>query len=125
MLAPLKVTYPILFWAGLRHFGVAGRVPLDRIELSEQLAARTQEAIESETKFTRMAEFAPVGIFIANKEGTITFTNGVFHSLTRLPKDAAGERWIEVVKDEDKHILESLWNDIVSNGILLFILIKL
>lgn len=31
----------------------------DRIELSEQLAMRTKEAVESETKFTRMAEFAP------------------------------------------------------------------
>ena len=36
---------------------------LDRQELSKQLDLRTQEAIESETKFTRMAEFAPVGMF--------------------------------------------------------------
>lgn len=48
---------------------------LDRQELSKQLDLRTQEKMESETKFTRMAEFAPVGMFIANSVGQITYSN--------------------------------------------------
>ena len=48
---------------------------MDRQELSKQLDLRTQEAQESETKFTRMAEFAPVGMFIADSAGTITYSN--------------------------------------------------
>lgn len=31
--------------------------------------------MESETKFTRMAEFAPVGMFIADSSGKITYSN--------------------------------------------------
>lgn len=108
----------VLFEEEIRRGQQAAKLAaLDRIELSEQLAARTQEAIESETKFTRMAEFAPVGIFIASKEGTITFTNSVFHSLTRLPKNVSGERWKEVVREEDKELLQSLWEDAVQRGV--------
>lgn len=54
----------VLFEEEIRRGQRAAKIAaLDRIELSEQLAIRTQEAIESETKFTRMAEFAPVGKF--------------------------------------------------------------
>lgn len=64
----------VLFEEEIRRGQKAAKMAaLDRIELSEQLAARTQEAIESESKFTRMAEFAPVGMFIANSEGEITY----------------------------------------------------
>lgn len=64
----------VLFEEEIRRGQKAAKMAaLDRIELSEQLAARTQEAIDSETRFTRMAEFAPVGMFIANSEGEITF----------------------------------------------------
>lgn len=45
----------VLFEEEIRRGQRAAKLAaLDRIELSEQLAARTQEAIESETKFTRM-----------------------------------------------------------------------
>lgn len=48
---------------------------LDRQELSKQLDLRTQEAVESETRFTRMAELAPVGMFIADESGKVTYSN--------------------------------------------------
>lgn len=57
---------------------------LDRQELSKQLDLRTQEAVESETKFTRMAEFAPVGMFIANEFGAITYSNDTWWSVLLL-----------------------------------------
>ncbi|KAI7560757.1 hypothetical protein KC346_g22484, partial [Hortaea werneckii] len=66
----------VLFEEEIRRGQKAAKLAaLDRIELSEQLAARTQQAIESETKFTRMAEFAPVGMFIADSSGKLTFAN--------------------------------------------------
>ena len=68
--------------------GGAPLAALDRIELSEQLAARTREAIESETKFTRMAEFAPVGMFIADSAGKITFANDTWYDISRVPKNS-------------------------------------
>jgi len=66
----------VLFEEEIRRGQRAARLAaLDRQELSKQLDLRTQEKVESETKFTRMAEFAPVGMFIANSTGQITYSN--------------------------------------------------
>ena len=89
---------------------------LDRIELSEQLAARTQEAVESETRFTRMAELAPVGIFIADKVGQITYCNEKWYEISKIPKGGhAYDNWMEWVKDEDKDMVKTLWSNLVHD----------
>ncbi|KAL9600917.1 MAG: hypothetical protein Q9219_002852 [cf. Caloplaca sp. 3 TL-2023] len=89
---------------------------LDHNELSEQLAIRTQEAVESETKFTRMAEFAPVGIFIADNEGQITYCNDTWYEISRIPKTTkAVAGWMEFIKDEDKEMVETLWFNLVHH----------
>ena len=88
---------------------------LDRIELSEQLAARTQEAVESETRFTRMAELAPVGIFIADKTGRITYCNDTWYEISKIPRESqASDRWMEFVKDADKELVSVLWHRLVK-----------
>ena len=90
----------------------------DRIELSEQLAARTQEAVESETKFTRMAELAPVGIFIADSKGKIAYCNEKWYEISRVPKGLEGtDEWMDFVKDEDKNTIKTLWSDLVHNAV--------
>lgn len=89
---------------------------LDRNELSEQLAIRTQEAVESETKFTRMAEFAPVGIFIADDQGRITYCNDTWYEISRIPKASdATASWMDYIKDEDKAMVKRLWYDLIHN----------
>ncbi|KAL8737963.1 MAG: hypothetical protein Q9181_001185 [Wetmoreana brouardii] len=88
---------------------------MDRNELSEQLAIRTQEAVESETKFTRMAEFAPVGIFIADGEGHLTYCNDTWYDISRIPKEPKTVDWMDYIKDEDKGTVEALWFDLVHN----------
>lgn len=91
---------------------------LDRYELSEQLAARTQEAVESETKFTRMAEFAPVGMFIANNEGRITYCNDTWYEISRHPKEEnSTDKWMESIKEEDKAMVKRLWNSLIKDKI--------
>ncbi|KAL9030684.1 MAG: hypothetical protein Q9196_001229 [Gyalolechia fulgens] len=89
---------------------------LDRDELSEQLAIRTQEAVESETKFTRMAEFAPVGIFIADDRGRITYCNDTWYEISRVPKATdATASWMDYIKDEDQGMVKRLWYDLIEN----------
>lgn len=96
----------------------ARRAAIDHIELSEQLAARTQEAVESETKFTRMAEFAPVGIFIADSQGRITYCNDTWYEISRVPKETnSTDKWMDSVKNEDKEMVVALWFDLVHNAI--------
>lgn len=87
---------------------------LDRIQLSEQLAARTQEARESETKFTRMAEFVPVGVFIGASDGSLTYCNDYWYEITRVPPNDASN-WIDYVMDEDRPRVEQLWRDLIEH----------
>lgn len=87
---------------------------LDRIQLSEQLAARTQEARDSETKFTRMAEFVPVGMFIASSEGVINYCNDSWFEITRVPPNNMDD-WMNFVMEEDITKVKQLWHDIVEN----------
>lgn len=106
----------VLFEEEIRRGQKAAQLAaLDRIQLSEQLAARTAEAIESETKFTRMAEFAPVGMFIADSSGRISYCNDTWYDITRVPKgDENTARWAEYVSDEDRDLVRSLWHDLVE-----------
>ncbi|KAL9000185.1 MAG: hypothetical protein Q9169_001087 [Polycauliona sp. 2 TL-2023] len=91
---------------------------LDRNELSEQLAIQTQQAVESETKFTRMAEFAPVGIFTADEKGHYTYCNDTFYEITRIPKGYPSTAdWMNFIKEEDQTMVKNLWSDLVHNTI--------
>ena len=92
----------------------------DRIALSEQLAIRTQEAVESETKFTRMAAFAPVGIFIADSQGRLSYTNDKWYEISEVPRGLAGtDQWMDFVMKEDQEVLRKLWSKLVDNGVAL------
>ena len=108
----------VLFEEEIRRGQRAAKLAaLDRMELSEQLAARTMEVVESETKFTRMAEFAPVGMFIANAEGQMVFTNDTFHSISRHTRRAEADAWMDSVKDEDKEMVQRMWNNLIHHKI--------
>ena len=105
----------VLFEEEIRRGQRAAKLAaLDRIELSEQLAARTQEAIESEKRFTRMAEFAPVGMFIADSEGKINFANDTWYDISRVPRNGAmADKWMESIKPDDRSLVQQLWRDLV------------
>ncbi|KAI9892700.1 MAG: hypothetical protein M1814_001120 [Vezdaea aestivalis] len=106
----------VLFEAEIRRGRRAAQLAAqDKFELSEQLRAKAQEAVESEMKFSRMAEFAPVGMFIANSMGLITFCNDTFYEISRHPRKADGaEDWKDSVRDEDRAILEDMWTKVVD-----------
>ncbi|GAB7353225.1 hypothetical protein MBLNU459_g3744t2 [Dothideomycetes sp. NU459] len=106
----------VLFEEEIRRGQKAAKLAaLDRIELSEQLAARTQEAIDSETKFTRMAEFAPVGMFIASPEGRMTYCNNTWFEVSHVSRDedSPTDRWMDAVQDEDRPLVDTLWHDLI------------
>lgn len=107
----------VLFEEEIRRGQKAAKLAaLDRIELSEQLAARTQEARDMETRFTRMAEFSPTGLFIANGEGHITYCNDTWYEITRLPKHTQNtDRWIDTVQDEDQDMVRHFWDNLIKN----------
>ena len=94
------------------------RADIARLELSEQLAIQTQAAAETERKFTQMARFAPVGIFIADSRGVINYRNEKWYEILKAPKGGDSTyHWMDAIKDEDKDKVTRLWADLVHHGV--------
>ncbi|QRD03110.1 hypothetical protein JI435_141240, partial [Parastagonospora nodorum SN15] len=108
----------VLFEEEIRRGQKAAKLAAeDRFNLSEQLAARTQEAKESETRFTRMAEYSPAGLFIADHAGRITYCNDTWFEISRVPKERdKTDRWIDYVKEEDQSLIKDHWRKLVNNA---------
>lgn len=108
----------VLFEEEIRRGQKAAKLAAeDRFHLSEQLAARTQEAIDSETRFTRMAEYSPAGLFIADHAGRITYCNDTWYEISRVPKDPEKtDQWINYVNEEDQSLIQEQWGRLVENA---------
>ncbi|KAK3177617.1 hypothetical protein K4F52_009618 [Lecanicillium sp. MT-2017a] len=92
---------------------------MDRQELSMQLLLRTQEQSELERRFTRMAENAPVGMFIADSNGIIDYCNDMWWQISRhVRSEALGEAaWMNSVRAEDRDHLEAAWRRLVEDKV--------
>ncbi|XP_044719958.1 histidine kinase-, DNA gyrase b-, and HSP90-like ATPase domain-containing protein [Hirsutella rhossiliensis] len=106
----------VLFEEEIRRGQRAARLAaLDRQELSMQLLLRTQEANESEFRFTRMAEFAPVGMFTADAQGRIDYCNDMWWQISRHSRfDETGLAWMSSVRDEDRPSLDEAWQKLLQ-----------
>ncbi|KAF2637356.1 hypothetical protein P280DRAFT_406875 [Massarina eburnea CBS 473.64] len=108
----------VLFEEEIRRGQKAAKLAAeDRFHLSEQLAARTQEALDSETRFTRMAEYSPAGLFIADHVGRITYCNDTWYEISRVPKNFSGtDKWMEYAQEEDQKLIQEQWKQLVENA---------
>ncbi|KAK6583384.1 hypothetical protein PZA11_004460 [Diplocarpon coronariae] len=106
----------VLFEEEIKRGQQAARLAaLDRQELSKQLDLRTQEAVESETKFTRMAANSPVGMFIADESGAITYSNDTWWEISRHPRGVdSANVWMESIKDDDRAGVQAIWKKLVN-----------
>jgi signal transduction histidine kinase/CheY-like chemotaxis protein len=109
----------VLFEEEIKRNQKAARLAaLDRQELSMQLYLRTQEAVESEYKFTRMTEFAPVGMFIANSLGMINYCNDMWWQISRHPRSEDNlNTWMQSVRDEDREGVEREWAKLINQKV--------
>ncbi|KAB5578565.1 hypothetical protein GE09DRAFT_555671 [Coniochaeta sp. 2T2.1] len=109
----------VLFEDEIKRGQKAARLAaLDRQELSLQLHQRTQEAIESEYRFTRMTEFAPVGMFIADGHGAINYCNDTWWEISRHPRSTnTMDVWMQSVRDEDRPGVEEVWRKLVNEKV--------
>lgn len=109
----------VLFEEEIKRGQKAARLAaLDRQELSLQLRQRTQEAIESEYRFTRMAEFAPVGMFIADGRGIINYCNDTWWEISRHPRSTnTMDVWMQSIRDEDRPGVEEVWGKLVNEKV--------
>ncbi|KAF3913730.1 hypothetical protein AA313_de0206429 [Arthrobotrys entomopaga] len=94
-----------------RSGNMARMAAMEKIVLSSQLAAKTSEARASESRFKRLTEVAPVGIYMCDQVGNVTFVNDAWHEITAVPKDFDAENWIEYVHPDDREgLFEGLAN---------------
>ncbi|KAF5020797.1 hypothetical protein F66182_7175 [Fusarium sp. NRRL 66182] len=109
----------VLFEEEIKRGQRAARLAaLDRQELSMQLYLRTQEAVESEYRFTRMAEFAPVGMFIANFAGKINYCNDMWWQISRHSRsEDSVDTWMDSVREEDRPALEDAWSRLLQEKV--------
>ncbi|OAA81599.1 ethylene receptor [Akanthomyces lecanii RCEF 1005] len=90
----------------------------DRRELSMQLLLRTQEANESEDRFTRMAAYAPVGMFIADAAGKINYCNDMWWQISRHARnDILEDAWMDLVHQDDRKALGRAWTTLVEEKV--------
>ena len=62
-----------------------------------------------------MAEYAAVGLFIANAQGEMTYCNETFWSISRCPRAIDSEQeWQDSVLDEDRAGLKEVWKKLIS-----------
>ncbi|KAK6350311.1 hypothetical protein TWF696_006542 [Orbilia brochopaga] len=111
-----SVANVVLYEEEVRKAQRAARLAaLDKVELSNQLALKSKEAEHSELKFTRLAEFAPVGIFIADFQGKIVYNNEMFSEISGHPKDLDVSRWLESVHPADAAKTEANWLQAIND----------
>lgn len=99
----------VLFEEEVRRGQRAARLAaLDREELSMQLHS-------SEYRFSRMAEFGPVGMFITDGGGHITYCNEMWWKISgHQNSGSAPDAWMQSIRTEDRESVENVWHRLVE-----------
>jgi diguanylate cyclase (GGDEF)-like protein/PAS domain S-box-containing protein len=72
---------------------------------------------EREEQFRLLATSAPVGIYLADLDGELTFVNERWRVMYGLAGDTAlGSGWVDVVHPEDRESAAAAWVDAVRQG---------
>lgn len=81
------------------------------VDITERKNAEI-ELNESEDKFRRLNDIAPVGIYYTDKHGNCTYANKLWLEVTGLKlEDALGYGWVNALHPEDKEMIQSSWYD--------------
>ncbi|KAJ4401877.1 hypothetical protein N0V85_005426 [Neurospora sp. IMI 360204] len=109
----------VLFEEEIKRGQRAARLAaLDKQQLSMQLHLRTQEAVESEYRFARMAELGPVGLFIADSHGRINYCNEMWWRISGHERSASTlDAWMQSIRDEDREGVVNVWRHLVEEKV--------
>ncbi|TKA69774.1 hypothetical protein B0A49_07409 [Cryomyces minteri] len=97
-----------------RSQAIAEEIAIRHASLSKQLLQRTQEAERSEAKFTRLAKYAPVGMYLFDPSGSPLYLNDAYFELLGIPKEdgySSFEQnfWRTEVYPDDLPLVEGQW----------------
>ncbi|TGO32978.1 hypothetical protein BHYA_0275g00050 [Botrytis hyacinthi] len=87
----------------------------DRNRLSKKLEIQAHEASEIESRFRRMADLAPVGMFHIGVDGKLVYANELYYNLTEHDRDINTKMgWYEVLMEEDWPIMDVQWKKLMD-----------
>jgi PAS domain S-box-containing protein len=84
---------------------------VERANLVEKLALRTQEAAEHEKNFQQMAELAPCGMFTFDPEGRVTWANSQWYEMTGHSRNLDEHCPMSFLNFIEQHDHEAFHND--------------
>ncbi|KAF7856288.1 hypothetical protein EAF04_009816 [Stromatinia cepivora] len=87
----------------------------DRNRLSRKLEIQAHEASEIESRFRKMADLAPVGMFHIDAEGRLLYANEVYYDLTEHKRNVnTPMSWYDVLMEEDWPIMDAQWKKLMA-----------
>ncbi|KAK6331239.1 hypothetical protein TWF696_003299 [Orbilia brochopaga] len=95
-----------------RNENLARIAAMEKIILSNQLAAKTIEAKANEYRFKRLTEVMPVGIYMYDANAKVTYVNDAWREITAVPKDVDLTKWTDYVHPDDREVLLAEINSI-------------
>ncbi|KAE8443515.1 hypothetical protein EG329_001755 [Mollisiaceae sp. DMI_Dod_QoI] len=106
----------VLFEEEIRRGRMAAeQAAQDRSILSDKLAIQTHEALETESRFRRMADLAPVGMFHTDPSGMLLYANNDWYTMTGHPRDVAYPMsWYSVIADIDHPLVDQEWAKLLN-----------
>lgn len=88
----------------------------EKARLAEELRLKTIRVQQEETRFARIAELAPVGIFIGEPNGSFKFRNPKWFEIVRMsPDDNTLYAWLDVVHKKERDHMTELWKEITTS----------
>ncbi|MHB8959176.1 MAG: PAS domain-containing sensor histidine kinase [Candidatus Limnocylindrales bacterium] len=103
----------LIVLAGVRSVRVVGRLADD----VDQRIATEGQLRESEERFRRLAEAAPVGIFVADTDGRAVFENDAWGRIVgRDPSAGLGTGYADAIHPDDRDAVLAAWAEGVASG---------
>ena len=94
----------------------AQEAALQQAKLEDQLDLRTQELMNSETKFELMSSMSPVGMMTADLAGRIAYANQAWYNITGHPGGIdTKESWLELFEAEEMHKIEGIFEKLLTS----------
>ena len=107
-----------LLWTTNFHYNKDGKVIyINSIASNITERKKAENAlIESETKFKRLSNLAPVGVYLTDPDGKCIYVNEKWLAMAGITfKDALGDGWMEGIHPDDRSEVFASWNKMVQS----------
>ncbi|OCF32740.1 hypothetical protein I316_05661 [Kwoniella heveanensis BCC8398] len=85
-----------------------------QLQLGKKRRALEAAFDERTMELSALTEYSPVGIFRADEDGNVVFTNGAWHEMSGYPVDQPVDRWIDYIHEGHKASLNEFWDQMVQ-----------